>query len=128
MKYLLDTHAFLWFINDDKQLSTKATNAIVDPTAIKYVSIAVFWEVAIKLNIGKLKIGMSFEELWHQMERNGFEVLPVTFEHTFELSSLDWHHKDPFDRMMIARAIVEDFCMISKDSNFVNYNGLKLLW
>ena len=128
MKYLLDTHAFLWFINDDKQLSTKATNAIVDPTAIKYVSIAVFWEVAIKLNIGKLKIGMSFEELWHQMERNGFEVLPVTFEHTFELSSLDWHHKDPFDRMMIARAIVEDFCMISKDSNFVNYNELKLLW
>ena len=128
MRYLLDTHTFLWFINGDRQLSEKAKKAIDNPDAIKRISIASLWEIAIKLNIGKLKIDMTFENLWQQIDKNGFELLPIKFEHTLELCSLELHHRDPFDRMIIAQSLVEDLTLISKDSNVAKYEGLRILW
>jgi PIN domain nuclease of toxin-antitoxin system len=128
MEYLLDTHSFLWFINGDEQLSGKAKNAIADPDAIKYISIASFWEIAIKVNLGKLSLDMAYQDLRQQVVANGFEILPITFEHTIELLSLDLHHRDPFDRIIIAQALSENLVVISKDGNFSRYNKLQLLW
>ena len=128
MKYLLDTHTFLWFITDDKQLSAKATKAIVNPDAAKYVSMASFWEIAIKLNIGKLELDMPFDDLLQQMDINGFTLLPIEFAHTSAVCALDRHHGDPFDRMIIAQAQVEDLIVISIDKNFSKYRPLQILW
>jgi len=128
MDYLLDTHTFLWFINDDRQLSRKASNAIANPDVTKYVSMASFWEIAIKLNIGKIELDMPFRELRQQMDINGFEFLPIKFEHTATLCTLEIHHRDPFDRIIIVQALVENLMVISKDKNFIQYQGLQLLW
>jgi len=128
MNYLLDTHTFLWFINGDIQLSQKAKIAIDNPIASKYVSIASLWEIAIKLSKGKLELTRPFGALKQQMELNGFELLPISFEHTLELCSLAHHHSDPFDRIIIAQAITEKFIAISKDKNFIKYKNLQLLW
>jgi PIN domain nuclease of toxin-antitoxin system len=128
MEYLLDTHTFLWFINGDEQLSQKAKKAITSPEAVKYISIISFWEIAIKINLGKLKLDMAFEDLRKQVAINGFELLPLTFEHTIELTNLDLHHRDPFDRIIICQTLVEKLTLISKDGNFGKYGRLQLLW
>ena len=128
MEYLLDTHSFLWFINGDEQLSEKAKTAIQDPYATKYVSIVSFWEIAIKISLGKIKLDMAYQDLQQHVSVNGFDILPITFEHTIELTTLDFHHRDPFDRIIIAQALIEKFVLISKDSNFDKYYNLKLLW
>ncbi len=128
MNYLLDTHAFLWYITEDPQLSRKANNAIDDPEANIYISIASLWEIAIKISKGKLELKRPFETLLQQMELNTFELLPVLFQHTVELCNLPHHHGDPFDRIIIAQAITENFISISKDENFIKYNNLQLLW
>ena len=100
MEYLLDTHTFLWFINGDTQLSKKAREAIADPDVIKYISIASFWEIAIKVNLGKLSLDMPYIDLRLQVTDNGFEILPITFSHTAELISLDLHHRDPLTGLL----------------------------
>ena len=128
MEYLLDTHSFLWFINGDDQLSLKAKTTIADPNSIKYISIASFWEIAIKVNLGKLKLDMAYQDLRHHVIVNGFEVLPITFEHTIELTGLELLHRDPFDRIIIAQAMSENLIVIGKDGNFTKYSELKLLW
>ena len=128
MNYLLDTHTFLWFLTDDPQLSRKGKSVIDDPETNKYVSIASFWEIAIKLSKGKLELTQPFSTLMAQMELNGFELLSISFEHTLELSTLPHHHGDPFDRIIISQAITEKYIAISRDKNFDKYNGLQLLW
>jgi PIN domain nuclease of toxin-antitoxin system len=128
MEYLLDTHSFLWFINGDDQLSLKAKNTIADPNSIKFISIASFWEIAIKVNLGKLSLDMAYQDLRQHIIANGFEVLPITFEHTIELTGLELFHRDPFDRIIIAQALSEKLIVISKDGNFSKYSELKLLW
>jgi PIN domain nuclease of toxin-antitoxin system len=128
MEYLLDTHSFLWFINGDEQLSGKAKKVIGDPDAVKYISIISFWEIAIKVSLGKLKLDMDYQDLQQQVLLNGFEILPLTFEHTIRLASLDLHHRDPFDRIIIAQALTENLIVISKDGNFDKYSKLELLW
>ena len=128
MEYLLDTHTFLWFINGDAQLSKNAREAIGNSDTIKYISIASFWEIAIKVNLGKLSLDMPYNDLRQQVADNGFEILPITFSHTAELISLDLHHRDPFDRIMIAQALSDRLILISKDGNFEKYSQLKMLW
>ncbi|MFC7526977.1 type II toxin-antitoxin system VapC family toxin [Parapedobacter sp. GCM10030251] len=129
MQYLLDTHAFLWFINGDTQLSDKARTVIENPVNDRYVSIASFWEMAIKLNLGKLKLKMSFRELYREIEKNGFNLLPITITHTEKIVSLDLHHRDPFDRMLICQALMDKLTIISADSQFQNYKVKQvLLW
>lgn len=115
MDYLLDTHAFLWFINGDAQISAKAKNAILNPNAIKYISIASLWEIAIKINIRKLDIGMSLEELKQHILMNGFELLPISFSHIAFLADYSFVHGDPFDKMLIAQCITDNLCIISRD-------------
>ena len=122
------SYVLLWFINDDKQLSREAIDAIVDPDTVKYISMASLWEIAIKLNIGKLELDLPYKALAQQIDINGFELLPIGFEHTNALSTLGHHHGDPFDRIIIAQALTENLTAITKDKNFSKYQSLKLLW
>lgn len=127
MANLLDTHALIWFIEGDRLLSDKAISAINDEADFNFVSIASIWEIAIKLNVQKLKLETSFLGIQKKMDENGFKLLPVNFEHTLILKDLPLHHRDPFDRMIIAQSITEDLTIISKDKNFSLY-PIKLLW
>ena len=127
MQYLLDTHAFLWFINGDPLLSNKARAVIENPAHDRYVSTASFWEMAIKLNLGKLKLDMSFRDLYREVDKNGFSLLPITIAHTEKIVSLNLYHRDPFDRMLIGQAMIDKLTIISADSKFHNYK-IKHIW
>ena len=116
MKLLLDTHALLWYYFDDTQLSTSARLLIEDVANTKYVSPANYWEIAIKLNTGKYALAESYEDfIQHAIYDNNFPILPVDPRHTAVLVSLPLHHKDPFDRLMIAQAMVEGIPLVSAD-------------
>ena len=127
MRLLLDTHAFLWFFIDDPQLSTAAKSLITDPRNEVLVSPASYWEVAIKVSLGKYTLTVPFEEFWAAgINGSGFVVLPIGLPHAAILSSLPMHHKDPFDRMIISQAIAEQIPVISTDSAFNPYDVTRL--
>ena len=128
MQYLLDTYAFLWFINGDTQLSDNARALIESPFNERFVSIASFWEMAIKLNLGKLELDMSFKDLYRELDKNGFCLLPITAAHMEKNVTLDLHHRDPFDRMLICQAVVYNYpvtlkigLMMQLKKNYRNY-------
>jgi PIN domain nuclease of toxin-antitoxin system len=127
MNNLIDTHALIWFLNGDNNLSEKAKKAIEDKDANNFVSIASLWEIAIKISLGKLELKTPFAEISKQIEINGFQILPVTFEDTLILSTLPFYHRDPFDRIIISQSITNKFSIISKDSYFDAYN-IALIW
>ena len=127
MEYLLDTHAFLWFINGSFELSTQAKNIIQNPENTIYLSIASFWEIGIKLNIRKLTIDFSFDELKKEANKNDLRTLPIQFEDIRLFTTLELYHKDPFDRILIAQAMQNNMVMITKDSNFDAY-PVKIIW
>jgi len=127
MECLLDTHAFLWFIAGSSELSLKAKEIILNPENKKFVSVASFWEIAIKLKLEKVQLDIPFEELKNQAVINGFHILPILFEETLKLTSLELHHRDPFDRMIISQALKYEFSIISKDTEFNKYTN-KVIW
>ncbi len=128
MKLLLDTHTFLWFIAGSASLSADARSLIEDAEHEKFVSIVSIWETAIKVSIGKMSLSAPFDVLFpHQLEINGFELLPVKIEHTSVVTSLPFHHRDPFDRLLIAQAIEEEMELVSIDEFFDDY-GVTRLW
>lgn len=124
---LLDTHAAIWFIDGNGLLSQKAKTQIEDENAINFVSIASLWEIAIKVSLGKLELKTSFNQINKKLVENGLEILPVTFEDTVVISSLPFHHRDPFDRIIIAQALTNKMTIISKDAQFSSY-GAKVIW
>lgn len=127
MKNLIDTHSLIWFLNGDKDLSEEARKAIVSKNAKNFVSIASLWELSIKISLGKLVLNAPFSVMIGQIELNGFQILPITFEDTLLLSSLPFYHKDPFDRMIISQSITNKCSIISKDSYF-NLYPINLIW
>lgn len=127
MKFLLDTHTFLWFISGHKLLSEKAQNAIESAESQSFLSIASLWEIGIKIRLNKLNIGMPFKDLKKQIDRNGFEILPVLFGHIELISELPMHHQDPFDRLLIAQCKTDQLTLISKDEKIKPYN-IQTLW
>ncbi len=123
MRFLLDTHAYLWWLSDDPKLSAEARDGMADPTAIVYVSAASVWEISIKTQLGKLEFeGDPVKEIWS----NGFVELPMTAQHADYAGRLPRHHDDPFDRMLIAQAKLEQLPLVSRDSAFKEY-GISLL-
>ncbi|WP_339812454.1 type II toxin-antitoxin system VapC family toxin [uncultured Imperialibacter sp.] len=128
MSHLLDTHAFLWFLGGDDQLSTTARTTIEDSATKKFVSIASIWEIAIKISLGKLTLGIPLSNLKEEIIKNSFEILPLDFDHLIGLSTLENHHKDPFDRVIIAQGISENLKVISKDPNFRLYSRIEVIW
>jgi PIN domain nuclease of toxin-antitoxin system len=116
MTLLLDTHAFLWFCQGDPGLSATAKTLIEDPTNRKLLSMASCWEIAIKAGLGKLKLGEpSGTYLPTALSRTGFELLPISLAHATSVESLPFHHRDPFDRLLIAQARVEAMPIVSAD-------------
>ncbi len=126
-KYLLDTHTFIWFIEGSRNLSKAARQSIEADNVVNLVSIASLWEIAIKISLNKLELKKPFKEIKRQLSENDFEILPVTFEDTFTVSTLPFHHRDPFDRILVAQAITNGLEIISKDELFSPY-GLKVIW
>ena len=124
MRLLLDTHAFLWWLSDDRKLSAAARDAIRDPHAIVHVSAASIWEIAIKAKLGRLDVQDS--NLAAEIEANGFAELAITARHAQSAGALPRHHDDPFDRMLIAQAQTEDLVVITHDRGFRRY-GAQLL-
>lgn len=128
MTILLDTHAVLWFWWADPQMSATAEALIRDPDNRKLVSPATAWEVAIKVSLKKLDIGGPYRGFFpQQMVRTNFEWLPITDDHFAEVCSLPFHHKDPFDRLLIAQAMWEDIPIVSDDLMFDAY-PITRLW
>ncbi len=127
MDLLLDTHTLIWFLNGDETLSDKAKSAIEDPDNSKIVSIASIWEIAIKISLGKFKFPKGFKHFLDMVEDNGFEILPITFEHAIELSTLEFLHRDPFDRLMVSQCIADKLIIVSKDDNIKRYK-IKTIW
>ncbi|MFM8728165.1 MAG: type II toxin-antitoxin system VapC family toxin [Planctomycetaceae bacterium] len=128
MRILLDTHAFLWFFTNDPSLSLPALSQISDRNNDVLISPASYWEVAIKVSLGKYPLSVSFEHFWTAgIIENDFRILPITIAHASLLASLPMHHKDPFDRMIIAQAIAEQVPVVGVDSAFDAY-GVTRLW
>ena len=127
MNLLLDTHAFIWFLQGDNQLPVPIRNIIADTGNKCFVSIGSIWEIAIKSSLGKLTLEGAFSEISGFIHENEMEVLPITFEHLQILLGLPFHHRDPFDRVIIAQALAEDLKLISKDQMFKDYQ-VPILW
>ncbi len=123
MRFLLDTHTFLWFSAADPNLSSTAYGLIADPTNQPLLSAGSLWEIAIKFSLGKLQLGQPFEMLIpQQLQSIGNQVLPITVEHLTQVSILPFHHRDPFDRLFIAQAIFEQIPIVGRDSAFDDYS------
>jgi PIN domain nuclease of toxin-antitoxin system len=127
MAALLDTHTFLWFVSGDKQLPEKIKTKILNINEPCYISIASLWEITIKIQIGKLKIDISIEDLFKYADRNQIEIVQITAEHLLVLASLPQHHNDPFDRLIVSQAISENMTLYSRDKGLKKYK-IKQEW
>jgi PIN domain nuclease of toxin-antitoxin system len=121
MRILLDTHIYLWWLEDHIKLSSKARELIQSADEI-YVSSASIWEAAIKISIGKLEADVS--ALAQQISLNGFIELPVSSKHAVQIAQLPNHHRDPFDRMLVAQAMTEPLRLLSADTQVAQYSEL----
>jgi PIN domain nuclease of toxin-antitoxin system len=122
MNLLLDTQCFLWYVMGDSRLPQLLRSYIEDPSNPYRISIASLWELSIKDSIGKLRLDISFHELIHEyVIPSGLTILPVSIDHLLELGKLPHHHRDPFDRIIIAQSIVEDLTIVTTDSQFDKY-------
>lgn len=127
MRVLLDTHTFLWFLLEDPQLSTTASDLIIDPTNDIEVSLATYWEIAIKISLGKYTLPEPYDIFMErEIATNDFRILPIEPKHTAVLTTLPFHHRDPFDRLLIAQAMAEAIPILSVDTVFDAYHVTRL--
>lgn len=127
MDLLLDTHIFLWFFDGDQRLSEKAKNAIMNPQNNKLVSILSLWEFSIKKRLNKMDTKNDLDRVLYLIDSNDFRLLNLTTNHCKPLLSLPFHHKDPFDRMLIAQAITEDLTFVTQDQDILLYKEVTIL-
>lgn len=126
MAVLLDTHTFLWWCADSRELSRKARTAIAAEEC--FVSLASFWEIAIKFSLGKLRLPANpAKYIADQMAANGFSQLDISFRHVMRCASMEPHHGDPFDRLLVAQAQEESLALVSRYPSFDRY-GIKRVW
>lgn len=127
MQFLLDTHTFIWFINGDSSLPNNIIGEIKNLKNQCFISIASIWEIAIKCKLNKLWLNADFNRILDFLDYNQIEILPISFNHIIKLNELDFHHRDPFDRILIAQGISENLTILTKDQNFSFYKA-KTLW
>jgi PIN domain nuclease of toxin-antitoxin system len=128
MRVLLDTHALIWYVDQDHLLSPTAHAAITDPNNDLLLSAATVWEVAIKVGLGKLTLSLPYRQWMNQaMNDLGLALLPVTVEYAAVQAALPHHHGDPFDRLLVAQALTEGVVLVSADAAFDPY-GVTRLW
>lgn len=118
MRLLLDTHVLLWWLSDDPSLGEVARGGIADPTSSVFVSAATVWEISIKQALGKLE---TPPDLVRQIELNRFEPLSITVSHAYRAGTLPRHHDDPFDRMLVAQAMMESLTLLTRDLRISRY-------
>ena len=128
MKCILDTHALLWILSDDKRLSKNAQTQFLDIKNTIYLSMASIWEISIKVSLNKLEIKSSLETLVEKhIIENDILLLNIKPEHVYPLAKLPFHHRDPFDRLIVSQAIYEKMPIISSDKDFDLYS-IKRIW
>lgn len=127
MNLLIDTHEFIWWADSPQKLSAQTLAALLDKSNDLYLSLASLWEMQIKVQIKKLafKRGLKATLEMHKIQNN-LQILPITAAQIYELKNLPFHHKDPFDRLLIAQAITENFTLVTDDPEFSAY-GVKIL-
>ncbi|MBN2420584.1 MAG: type II toxin-antitoxin system VapC family toxin [Deltaproteobacteria bacterium] len=128
MKILLDTHALLWLISGDERLSKSAREIFLNTANLMYFSTASLWEICIKKSLEKISLKNDWLDIIQQeMKTNSIQWLTVEIDHCVKITDLPFHHRDPFDRMLIAQAMTEDLTILSRDSNFSAYD-VKCVW
>ncbi|MFN8372891.1 MAG: type II toxin-antitoxin system VapC family toxin [Anaerolineae bacterium] len=128
MKLLLDTHTLLWWDGVPTRLSTKALKLLQDPSSRLYISIATLWELQIKVQLGKLQLRVPLNQIVQEQQRdNRVQMLLVKPAHIYALDGLPLHHRDPFDRMLIAQAQTEKAVLVSQDAVFSQY-PVSVIW
>jgi PIN domain nuclease of toxin-antitoxin system len=126
MDLLIDTQALIWYVTNNPLLSPNAKNLIEDNLNTRTASIGSFWEITIKVNLNKLNLPKSLEGFLMQYSQSQISLLEITLEHISEVSKLPQHHRDPFDRLLIAQAITENLVIISTDVVFDSYNVTRI--
>ena len=128
MKFIADTHAFIWFVTDSPQLSASAKKLFESPDSERFFSMASIWEIAIKTNLGKLSFDKPLEQfLPEQIALNYIRLLDISLSHALRVSTLPFHHRDPFDRMIAAQSLAENLPVLSND-NALDAYGVKRIW
>jgi len=123
MNLLLDTHIFLWFVNDDPRLSNSLKDLIESENNLSFLSVASLWEMSIKYNLGKLTLAPSYEEfIEREVLQSSIILLNIRLEHLKINASLPFHHRDPFDRIIIAQSLAESIPIVTVDSAFSQYS------
>jgi len=118
MNLLLDTHVLLWWLDDHPDLSPRAKSVIADGKNLFFVSAAVIWEIRIRHALGKLEIPANFRKV---SDQQGFELLDITVDHAYAVGDLPSHHRDPFDRMLVAQAKLESLTLVTRDLRLKKY-------
>jgi len=128
MRLLLDTHTLLWWVEDDPQLSASARSSISDEHNQCFVSLVSAWEMSIKASLNKLRLTVPVLDYFRQhLPGNNFQPLPITMEHVTRVQHLPFHHRDPFDRLLLAQAQQERLALVSADTVFSSY-GIERIW
>ena len=128
-RYLLDTHALLWMISGDSRLSERVCEIVRDPKNKLFFSMAGYWELCIKLSLGKLSLQKNWEKhLDNELKTNGIQMLSIYPEHCREVVNLPFIHRDPFDRLMIAQCHVEFASLLSAEGQMKKYPNLNVIW
>jgi PIN domain nuclease of toxin-antitoxin system len=120
-KFLIDTHTFIWLIDDDPKLSNTCKSLIEDIDNEIFISIASLWEMAIKISIGKLKVAGVLQQMIEELSVRNIQILPINPSHVLKVETLPFHHKDPFDRIIAAQCLVENITAISIDEILDEY-------
>jgi PIN domain nuclease of toxin-antitoxin system len=127
-RYLLDTQTFLVAAQADGPLTPRAKNTLLRADHALYLSLISLWEMQIKISLGKLRLPVSLSEtVQRAVTELGLEILPLLLEHIYQLGDLPWHHRDPFDRLLIAQALSEQMVLVGSDPMFEKY-GVRRLW
>jgi len=128
MKIILDTHIFLWLITDNDRLSDKSKHAFTNSDNELFFSIASYWEICIKISIGKLKLSKNWDKIIKdELMVNSVKLLPISTEHCLQITQLPFHHRDPFDRIIISQAIIEQMHIMTINSYFSQYE-VNIVW
>jgi PIN domain nuclease of toxin-antitoxin system len=127
VKLLLDTHALLWFDNDDVQLGRRAASAMGADDAVVHISTATIWELAIKASLGRLTLPLPVEDYIREKLIQGYRLLPIEWTHAAAVERLPLHHRDPFDRLLAAQALSEAMPLVTRDKVFKKY-AVRTIW
>jgi PIN domain nuclease of toxin-antitoxin system len=128
VRLLLDTHAFLWWVGGSRSLGRRARSAIASGRNECFVSVASGWEIAIKASLGALKVEGALDRFVpEQLAANSFRPLPIELKHCARAADLPFHHRDPFDRLLVAQALEDDLAVVTADPVFAKY-GVKRVW